>query len=159
MHYNIKEDILIVGGDNIGTGSEIDLAEPDTYYYLSLTTNKKGKFHAKYPQDLGVLFNMDGPKISSDYAGKPVDYWDAGPEQSEDEYRIFSKEQVIPNKYIKSIHVNGDASKAIDRQWQAFVIDLMIAAKKARIPLHFYSTDEDWLNQNNSISVVHLINN
>lgn len=138
---------------HIGTGSEIDLADPDTYYYLSLTTNKKGRFHAKYPQELGVLFNMDGPKISKDYAGKPVDYWGGGAEQSEDEYRIFSKEQVIPIKYIKSIHVNGDASKAIDRKWQAFVIDLMIAAKKARIPVHFYSADKDWLDQKNSIKM------
>ena len=138
---------------HIGTGSEIDLAEPDTYYYLSLTTNKKGRFHAKYPEDLGILFNIDGPKISKDYAGKPVDYWQAGPEMFEDEYRIFSKEQVIPSKYIKSIHVNGDASKAVDRKWQSYVIDLMLAAKKARIPLYFYSTDDDWLDQKNPIKM------
>ncbi len=138
---------------HIGTGSETDLATDDNYYYLSLTTNKKGKFHSKYPTDFGVVFNLDGPRLSKDYAGKPVDYWDAGPEHSEDEYRIFSKDQVVPIKYINSIHINGDTNKAKSRGWQEYVIELMIAAKRKKIPYHFYGDSKDWLEQKNSVQI------
>lgn len=59
-----------------GTSTEKALQKGDRMYYLSTTRHKLGGYHLDNSWS-GVVFELDGSKLSQNYAGKAVDYWGA----------------------------------------------------------------------------------
>ncbi len=141
-----------------GTDTERKLQHGDRMYYLSTTRHKLGGYHLNNTST-GVLFELDGDKLSQNYSGKAVDYWGPewypgkeaggkGPEEKEAEDRLYSRKPYIPNasKYIKSVHVLYDEQG--QKTWAkvgAYVRRLLINAKKQGIPAYIYTDKEAWI--------------
>lgn len=110
-------------------------------YYLSTTRSKVGDYHSK--QSSGVIFVLDGNKISNNNKGKAVDYWGSDWKKPEMEDRIFTNEPTLEAvKFITAIHVlyTGEPSQTerhIEQQ-----------AKSSGIPVFFYDNKKSWLMQN-----------
>lgn len=143
-----------------GTGAEKALQKGDRMYYLSTTRHKLGGYHIDNSW-MGVIFELDGSKLSQNYAGKAVDYWGAewygdpgddkkGREKKEAEDRIYSYKPYIENanKYIKSVHVLYDAEA--QKRYDQLAIDvrrIYISAKRLGVRPYLYTNKQDWLVQ------------
>jgi hypothetical protein len=74
-------------------------------YFISVARSMSSRFI--YVRDKGAIFELDGEKLSRNYAGGPVNYFDSHGHQSKElEDRIFLKEERINNfsKYIKRVY-------------------------------------------------------
>jgi len=139
-----------------GTGAEKALQKGDRMYYLSTTRHKLGGYHIDNSWS-GVIFELDGDKLSQNHTGKAVDYWGPefygqpggkGPEKKEAEDRVFSRKPYIANasKYIKSVHVLYDEKGQKSHESMAIDVRRMfIAAKRSGIPAYLYVDKQDWL--------------
>lgn len=134
-----------------GTGAETPHDVKGAPYYLSTTRHKLGAYHST-GANYSVMLVLDGAALAQNYKIKPVDYWDAGPERSESEDRVFSREQTIPNasKYIKEIHMiteDPDRSSFSSDVVRRMTRKVLINAKKLGVPIYLYRDSKAWLLQ------------
>lgn len=83
------------------------------FFYLSLARTPNNSFFKIRSDRNLVIFVMDGRKLSQNYKGVPVNYFDdpkSDINKFEAEDRIISNKAVITDmsKYVKEIHVNID---------------------------------------------------
>lgn len=111
------------------------------FYFLSTSRHVLGSFHSNGFG--GVLFVLDGNKLSHNYKGSAVDYFyqDEDDDVDEAEDRIFSSKPVIPNatKYIKEVHVSSTNS-----EHRVLVRKIFAEAKLKNIPVYFYQDQRYW---------------
>ncbi len=136
---------------SLGTGAESPHDVKGAPYYLSTTRSKTGAYHQS-PGNYSAMLVLDGQALAQNYKVKPVDYWGQGFGQSEDEDRVYSREQTIPNasKYIKEIHIltemkdfpgfSGDQTRRGLRK-------ALIDGKKLGVPMYLYRDRKAWILQ------------
>ena len=124
------------------------------FYFMSLTRSRYGEYHKN--SNTGVLFELDGKKLSQRFSGKAADYWDTMkndmgmPMKDEMEDRLLTdKDSINIIPYIKHMAVLYD-KKFNDR----YVLGLYTFAKKNNIAVNIYDDTKSWLrnNKNNSLS-------
>ena len=118
--------------------------DKDKYFYLSVARSKNSKFISTNYRS-GVVFTLDGTKLGNKYSAKPVYYYnhrESTQDWSEQEDRIFSKYNMIPNalSYVKEIaYTDGSPTNVGD-----FSQISLITAKNLKILIdiadneHFY---------------------
>lgn len=154
----LEEDKLRLITDR---GTISDKGKGEKWFYFS-TSRSLGNRYQKFIGALQGLLVMDGIKFSEKYSGGPVDYWQAGPEQSESEDRIWSKEPEISNaaKYIKEIHLFIPPKHNWDEKsfWRDQLRSTLIKGKQKNIPIFVYNNEDDFrvLNSKNAIDPMSL---
>lgn len=127
-------------------------------FFLSTTRSKKSGYVTG-----NIKIVLDGRKLNNNFKSISVDYWQYSKNpkhwseqdyinalSSEQEDRIVSNKPIIKNasKYIKAIHILIHPS---------FNYDSIIEKSKERnIPLYFYNSDKDWLNEKNQVGLDEL---
>ncbi len=109
----LRENLLELGYSRGDAESEISRDYP---FFASFSRTLRNRFRSHTNATLVV----DGDALRARYRLQPVDYWRAGPEGSESEERLFSKEPEIPNfkRFLLSTHFLYDA-----RQHQLGIYD------------------------------------
>lgn len=131
----------------LGTDIEQQFAPPGYRYFLSATRSLTGGYH-DYVGSQAVMMVLDGSWFNARYPGRAVDYWQnrdplRGHHRAhEAEDRIFSREPRIPIGGIKSVHVLVTADA--EPPQRAWARQLLIAAKRRRIPAYLYSDTQAW---------------
>lgn len=111
-------------------------------FFLSTARSRTGDYHQR--ASVGVLFQLDGKKLSQRYAGAPVDYWGSSWNKDEMEDRVYSDTNEIPAKaYITQIEIHGLNVDNIDRT-HAWGVEVYIWAKRNNIPVVVYPTSESF---------------
>lgn len=87
-------------------------------YFMSVSRSKDGDFHSQ--RKSGVVFVIDGVKLSQNHKGGSVDYFDYNPNVNEYEDRIFSDKPYIKpaTRYIKKAHVLIEWHRAERIRWR-----------------------------------------
>lgn len=122
----------------------------DKYYFLSTMRNKSGTFllgvskDTKYPLNT-VYVELDYDYLKSKMKSKPVDYWQAGRKNSEEEERFWTNDDHLTNvsKFIKSIHVllrKGDLE-----EYRKTYVNLYWQAEFKKIPIYFYDNPQNFV--------------
>ncbi len=149
----LSSAVEIINGNKFKLSSSIENPDEQSFekrglkWYLSVTRNKTSSYHSQWLS--GVIFVLDGKKLSQRYTGSPVDFFskDIGPEnkRSEHEDRIFSKTNTIAfSPYIKSILIFNQSRNGGNK---VLVKQVAEAAIKQNIPYKIYLTRKDWLLQ------------
>lgn len=131
-----------------GAKSDSELDTKGRAYFLS-TARTRTSIQFAGESNI-VLLVLDGRKLSHNYSGKAVDYWDADIRKQlggayEEEDRIFSDKPSIDNasQYIQSIDI-------LEPRWgnggtvEQGVIDLYKLAQSKGIPVRVYNNKQDW---------------
>lgn len=123
------------------------------FYFMSLTRSRHGAYHGG--NNSGVLFELDGRRLSQSYNAKAVDYWDTlknnigVPLKDEMEDRIFSDKPYLEIlKYIKNITILYDQDIR-----SSFVLPLYSIGRKLGKPTFVYKNNKDWIRNNTKNSV------
>lgn len=107
-------------------------------FYLSTARYLKSDYILGNLGSFSCVIELDGDAIATRYSIAPVDYWSAKQHRNEAEERIFSRNPVLPQKYIRSI-------RAVVSEDPRFEI-LRRACVKAKVVLKAFATREDLLN-------------
>jgi len=141
----------------VGNKSEEKFAPAGYPYYMSTTRSKVGDYHTNYPGSHACMFVLDGRKIAQKYKVKPIDYWEgmwqkdnSNQRTRESEDRVYSKTPTIPATCILEIH---QLIAAEDQDRGAIIRNMAILAKRAGIPIYFYTSEQSWLLQDKRNSV------
>lgn len=126
---------------------EKHLGGKEKYYYLSTMRNKSGKYFlgsdkkTKTPR-VETYFILDYDYLKSRMKSLPVDYWESGRNNSEEEERFWSNDSELKglSKFIKSIHVLVDNEKNKKKYLQ-----LQFMANGRQIPIFFYDKPENYV--------------
>lgn len=126
---------------------EKHLGGKEKYYYLSTMRNKSGKYFlgsdkkANSPR-VETYFVLDYDYLKSRMKSLPVDYWESGRKNSEEEERFWSNESELKglSKFIKSIHVLVDDEKSKKKY-----LELQFMANARKIPIFFYDKPENYV--------------
>jgi hypothetical protein len=105
-----------------------------------------GSYHEAYR--IGVVFVLDGRKLSHTYTGSPIDYWGPvfrkiEPTKNEMEDRILSEKPFIEpaSKYIKEMHIIYDV-KDFDyeepEEMKQRLKSILLAAQNYSFPIYVY---------------------
>jgi len=147
----------------LGSGADQPLSK-GKMYYLSTSRQKAGGFHRE--ANSGVVFELDGTKLSHKYGGTPFDYWGEewrqitlknskmkDPTQQylkldENEDRLLTNKPNIPkaSAYIKSIHVLLYDEK--NKHMNKVTRDIVKYSKMKKLPVFVYNKLNDFLIQN-----------
>ena len=138
---------------DIGTSVERELRPKEKQvYYLSTSRSKMGEYRTggerPYYGTGQTLFVLDGRRLSHNYSGRPVDYWQGFGMKSrkEMEDRIFSsKPKIQPaSDYIQEIHM-FTFDRTRDREFDDSDFNVIrnmrkmkLAANRMKIPMYFY---------------------
>jgi hypothetical protein len=133
---------------------------PNKYpYYMSVARTHVPGYsrisRESYMRSLPVRLELDGNKLSSNYKGKPFNYFKAFSanaikrnEYDEYEDRIYNTEMYIPKatSYIKRIDISLDEA---NEAYKALGIKKMLnsavnEAFSKNIPIYIYSSDKDF---------------
>jgi len=162
-------DILQLNKFNLPTflGSQADKQlTKNKMYYLATSRQKAGGYHRN--ESSGVVFELDGTKLSHNYGGTPFDYWGEewrqtvlkrGQKEDMDQYqrldenedRLLTDKPSIPNasKYIKSVHILINREQMSDNATIAPTVRLIMKqSKQKNIPVFVYDNPKDFLIQN-----------
>lgn len=123
---------------------ETDTNNSGKFYFLSLTRSRQGKYHRN--KSSGVLFTLDGRKLSNNFRAKAVDYWSnsqgGGIPVDEMEDRIFSDHsQIDIIKYISEISIMFEDDKGIN----GLVLRIYTLARRNKIPVYVYTDRNAWI--------------
>lgn len=111
-------------------------------YFMSLTRSRYGEYHIN--NFSGILFELDGRKLSYNYHGEPVDYW-GGSNKYEAEDRLYTNEPKIEIlQYIKNASILINENMLSDRN-KLDVLDTLLVLKKNDIPFYVYDNEKNWL--------------
>jgi GNAT superfamily N-acetyltransferase/8-oxo-dGTP pyrophosphatase MutT (NUDIX family) len=125
------------------THSKSDRLRESHWYYLSTTRSVTG--FKPDARTFGVCLVLDGRKLGQKYKAEPLDYWEAGPQGSEQEDRVWSNSPTLDqaSKYISEIHVNIDGTEGWPNyNWQSKLRKLVLEAKKKNIDLYLYDDNK-----------------
>jgi len=156
--YNILKSNVFQLTPSILDAHERRFQKGKRTYYLSTSRSKLGGYTV-YKSD-GVVFNLDGNKLSHNYKIAPVSFWgsdyvaqDSKFDEAED--RIFSYDQTIPDaqSYIKSMHVMLDEGLLLYTKELRVFRGLALLAKQNNIPLFWYDNQSNFLSQVNPIDI------
>jgi hypothetical protein len=116
-----------------GTAAEQEIQPKQKYpYYLSMMRGLLNRYNSHR-----VAIQMDGQLLASRYLIRPIDYWGAGPQGSEQEDRLWSPNPTVPVRYVAAIHIG---TKDLSRKHEQLVFIILKLAKMSGIPVYFYST-------------------
>jgi hypothetical protein len=138
---NILENDEIMFSSALGSTADLQINR-GKYNFLSTTRSRRTGYKRG-----SVKLVLDGRKLNQKYKSIPVDYWQYGPSGAEQEDRIISDDVSIPNftKYIIEIHVWAYSNEKLKK--------LKKLADKYNIPIYFYKTENDFLNQTNDVDL------
>lgn len=155
----------------MGTDMEIQLSK-NKLFYFSTSREKFGGYTRTNAYSSGVVFNLDGRKLSHNYSGDPVDYWGRDWRETmrkggspveeriakdENEDRVYSdKPEISPaSKYIDEIHILLKVSSEQSHYARAYqaMIDLVRESKLKGIPVFIYDNVKDFKVQNKDKSL------
>ena len=131
------------------SGYERVLAKPGTFYFLSTTRTRAGRYH--YNATRGVLFVLDGKWYGARYPAKSIDYWgDRDPsktrnKQHEAEDRIYSTDSEIPITGVIEIHVLINPK---EKTSLIYAREVIAAATQFDIPTYLYTDRMAWRSLN-----------
>ncbi len=131
-----------------GNPSEKAYAPEGYPYFLSTSRTRVGDY-SRFVSNSGVMFVLDGTRISAHYPVRPIDYWERawlhsnGSRSRESEDRIFSKKSTMPLSIISEIHLLLKEPE-VNRGQSARARQLMIDSKKRNIPIYLYKDEKAW---------------
>lgn len=140
---------------------------PDKYSYFMSVARTRTPGYSRISRDdynrpLNVRFQLDGNKLSSNYKGKPFDYFSAlqgnaikKNQYDEFEDRIYHNDRYIPKatSYITRIDVNLDGDDVKVRGVRKMLYDTLVDAVSSNIPLYLYKSEKDFNAQLRGIQV------
>jgi len=137
-----------------GNDSESQYAPAGYPFFFSTTRSKVGDYH-RYLGTGGVMFVLDGRWLSSRYPVKPIDYWDRSWQHTPDrtreaEDRVFSRDSEIPIDGVTAVHV---LLKEPDESRSPLTRQILIAAKKRKIPAYLYNDEAAFRTQNTAKAI------
>lgn len=114
--------------------------QKEKLYFLSLSRTPNNIYFKEELKLNSVIFVLDGRKLSQNYKGVPVNYFNrskSDTERFEAEDRIISNDPFIPNaaKYIKEIHVRVSVGSITV---QKLIKGLEILVKQRNIKAYYY---------------------
>jgi len=122
-------------------------------FYLSMMRSKWGNYakggpYTKHDFKLNdsVIVHFDGQALEYNYKIVPVDYWQDGPTRSENEERLISDKQYIPNasRYIIDIFVFMNAEYPDNQEYyKTNYHEMDMLAKKRNINTYYYGKGEE----------------
>jgi hypothetical protein len=119
------------------------------FYFMSLTRSRLGGYHVD--SNSGVLFKINGAKLSNNYSGKAVDYWNSGgtsvPGDHEMEDRLFTdKSSIDIMNYVEEVTVL--VATEYGTHQNPYVLPIYKLAKQYGIPVYVYDNNKDWIGNN-----------
>jgi hypothetical protein len=142
----------------VGNDAEMEMGKMGKMWYMSTTRSKTGGFTSTTP--FYAVLKLDGRKLGQKYKGSPMEYWGKGMrsvdktrDSTEMEDRIYSPKPTIPkaSKYITEIHMilpEKESDRMKDYKFKTEIRQLLLEAKKRRIPLYMYDDKSSFLVQN-----------
>lgn len=90
----------------VGTDSDL-AANAGKYYFMSFARSPASSYFNYYHANVNAYLEIDGRKLSNNYAGVSVDYWGREFKKDEMEDRLVTDKHEIPraSSYIRAIHV------------------------------------------------------
>lgn len=123
-------------------------------YFLSLTRSRMGRYHSSSPR--GVLFELDGRKLSQRFKVKPVDYWQMRQtlqvrhDSNEMEERLMSDKPDLDIKpYITRICVLSEPMSLKPYGVRLF----KLYGRRLGVPVEFYSNPKHFQTGNTTKQV------
>jgi len=155
MMEDNKIYLTTVGAPGEGYESEISHGKQ---FFLSMMRSKYGNYikggafsnpNKPLNRDM-VIIHFDGDKLRANYKIVPVEYWQWGPERSENEERLLSDKQYIPDatKYIIDMFVylgqeedEQNISNA-SSYYRTVYHELDLWCKKRNVDVYYYGPQE-----------------
>lgn len=146
--YNIMKENNINLTPTIKNKVEKDIGSKK-FYFMSLTRSRLGGYHVD--SNSGVLFKINGAKLSNNYSGKAVDYWNSGgtsvPGDHEMEDRLFTdKSSIDIMNYVEEVTVL--VATEYGTHQNPYVLPIYKLAKQYGIPVYVYDNNKDWIGNN-----------
>jgi hypothetical protein len=141
----LKDDSIKL---TFGAGSEAETPiMKGRHFFLSMMRQKVGNYargrasYKLYPSNISCIIHLDGVKLSKNYKIGPVDYWGGGRERSEQEDRLVSNNDQIPQatKYIKDVHIYIPPDLEKEKLSVATLIELDKLSKQKNVSIYYYS--------------------
>lgn len=115
----------------------------DDLFFLSTTRSLQGEYHKN--DSSGIIFKLNGTKLSNNYSGKAINYYNNEWDKNEMEDRVFSKKPRIPAiKFISEILVALDYNlfnKGVYTiNYKKEILFLLSFSKKNNIPIKIYKS-------------------
>lgn len=160
-HYtNIKKGVKILSNDEFVLTptykNDAETAINDktgNLFFLSTTRSLQGEYHKN--NSSGIIFKLNGTKLSNNYSGKAINYYNNEWDKNEMEDRVFSKKPRIPAiKFISEILVALDYNMFIKSiytiDYKKEIFFLLSFSKKNNIPIKIYKSMKSLVTRNSS---------